>query len=220
MAARISSSVAGLSAPRPRARFSATDIENSVGSSNAVATAVRRAGSDSSRMSRPSSRIAPSVTSYSRENNAARTDFPEPVAPTRANVCPGSTVTDTWRSAQSSGAASGNRKPTSRNSRCPPRGTVVTGPSVISTGASKISATRSAAVMDSCIIDSRKPSDAMGHTSDSIMVMNATSVPMVTRSWPTAYAPNPSTRMSVRFGMTSSSVQNRADTATLPTSAS
>ena len=36
----------------PSRRFSATDIENSVGSSNAVATACRSAGNDSSRMSR------------------------------------------------------------------------------------------------------------------------------------------------------------------------
>ncbi len=45
---------------------------------------------------------------------------------------------------------------------------------------------RLAAVIDSCVIDSRKPSDAIGHTSDSIIVMNATSVPMVTRPWPAA----------------------------------
>ena len=43
--------------------FSATDIENSVGSSNAVATTWRRVSSGRSRMSRPSMRIAPSVTS-------------------------------------------------------------------------------------------------------------------------------------------------------------
>ena len=51
---------------------------------------------------------------------------------------------------------------------------------MISPGASKISAIRLAAVNDSWVIDSRKPSDAIGQTSDSIMVMNATSVPMVT----------------------------------------
>ena len=51
---------------------------------------------------------------------------------------------------------------------------------MISRGASKISAIRLAAVNDSWVIDSRKPSDAMGHTSDSIIVMNATSVPIVT----------------------------------------
>ena len=45
---------------------------------------------------------------------------------------------------------------------------------------------RFAAVNDSCIIDSRKPSDAMGQTSDSIIVMKATSVPMVTKPWPAA----------------------------------
>jgi len=37
-----------------------------------------------------------------------------------------------------------------------------------------------AAVNDSCVIDNRKPSDAIGHTSESIIVMNATSVPIVT----------------------------------------
>ncbi len=67
-----------------------------------------------------------------------------------------------------------------------------------------------AAVIDSCVIDSRNPSEAIGHTSDSIMVMNATRVPMVTRPWPAAYAPKPSTMISVMFGMTSSSVQNLA----------
>ena len=73
---------------------------------------------------------------------------------------------------------------------------------------------RLAAVNDSCVIDSRKPSDAIGHTSDSIIVMNATSVPSVTRPWPAAYAPKPSTTIRVRFGMISSSVQNFADTDT------
>ena len=77
-------------------------------------------------------------------------------------------------------AASGKRKPTSTSSSRPPRGASFDGPSVISRGASKISAIRLAAVNDSCVIDSRKPSDAMGHTSDSIIVMNATSVPIVT----------------------------------------
>lgn len=61
----------------------------------------------------------------------------------------------------------------------PPCAAAVCGPSVISRGASKISATRLAAVMDSWVMDSRKPSEAIGHTSDSIMVMNATSVPML-----------------------------------------
>jgi hypothetical protein len=158
--------------------FSATDIENSVGSSNAVATAWRSASRLSSRMSRPSMRISPSVTSYSRDSSAASTDLPEPVDPTSASVSPGSTVTLTWRNAQAS--ESGKRKPTSTSSSRPPRGASFDGPSVISLGASKISAIRVAAVNDSCVIDNKKPSDAIGHTSDSIIVMNATSVPMVT----------------------------------------
>ncbi len=141
--------------------------------------------------------------------------MPEPVEPTSASVSPGSTVALTCRSAQSS--ESGKRKPTSTSSSRPPRGASLDGPSVISRGASKISAIRLAAVNDSCVIDNKKPSDAMGHTSDSIIVMNATSVPMVTWPWPAAYAPKPSTTMSVRLGMTSSRVQNLADTDTLST---
>jgi hypothetical protein len=43
------------------------------------------------------------------------------------------------------------------------------------------------------------------------MVMKATSVPIVTEPWPAAEAPRPSTMISVRFGMTSSSVQNFAE---------
>ena len=57
------SSLVGRVRAGPARRFSATDIENSVGSSKAVATAVRSASSDRSRMSVPSMRIAPSVTS-------------------------------------------------------------------------------------------------------------------------------------------------------------
>ncbi len=85
----------------------------------------------------------------------------------------------------------------------------------MSIGASNISAIRLAAVNDSCVMDSRKPNEAMGHTSDSIIVMKATRVPIVTWPWPAAYAPKPSTTISVRLGMTSSNVQNFADTVTL-----
>src|SRR5689334_16609122 len=137
-------------------------------------------------MSWPSMRIEPSVTSYNRDNSEASTDLPDPVEPTSASVSPGSTVALTWRKAQlsdSDGATpseSGNLNPTSTSSSLPPAGGSATGPSVISRGASKISAIRLAAVNDSCVMDSRKPSDAIGHTSDSIIVMNATSVPIVT----------------------------------------
>ena len=86
----------------------------------------------------------------------------------------------------------------------------------MSRGASKISAMRLAAVNDSWVIDSRKPSEAIGHTSDSIIVMKATSVPSVTEPLPAAYAPKPSTTISVRLGMISNSVQNFADTDTRP----
>ena len=86
---------------------------------------------------------------------------------------------------------------------------------MISIGASKISAIRLAAVIASCVIEIRKPSDAIGQTSDNIMVMNATSVPRVTRPRPAARAPNPSTMISEMLGMISSRVQNFADTETL-----
>ena len=117
----------------------------------------------------------------------ASTDLPEPVAPTSARVCPGSTVKLTWRKTR---PPSGKPKPTSSNSTRPPPGgpprASPISPSVISTGASKISAIRSAAVIASWVIAHRKPSEAIGHTSDSIMVMNATSVPMLTRPRPAA----------------------------------
>ena len=81
--------------------------------------------------------------------------------------------------------------------------------------ASNISAIRLAAVIASWVIEIRKPSDAIGHTSDSIMVMNATSVPRVTRPRPAASAPSPSTTIRLMLGMISSSVQNFAETETL-----
>ncbi len=97
---------------------------------------------------------------------------------------PGSTARFTCRKAQSE--LSANRKPTSTSSSRPRAGVAPSGPSVISRGASKISVTRLAAVIASCVIDNRKPSEAIGHTSDSIMVMKATRVPMVTSPWPAA----------------------------------
>ena len=80
----------------------------------------------------------------------------------------------------------------------------------MSFSASKISAIRSAAVIDSWAMASRNPSAATGQTSDSIKVMNATRVPSVSRPWPAATAPKPSTTIRVTLGMTSRKVQNRA----------
>ena len=48
-----------------------------------------------SRMSTPSSRIAPPVTSYSRVVSAVSVDLPEPVRPTSAMVSPGSSSRST-----------------------------------------------------------------------------------------------------------------------------
>ena len=74
--------------------------------------------------------------------------------------------------------------------------------------ASKISAIRSAAVIASCVIESRKPSEVTGQTSDIIRVVKATSVPSVTCSWATASAPRVSTMMRVTLGMTPRNVKN------------
>jgi hypothetical protein len=63
--------------------------------------------------------------------------------------CRGSTVSVTCRSSHLSPCASGTRKPTSRSSRRPPRARCGAGPSLISQGASKISAIRLAAVIAS-----------------------------------------------------------------------
>ena len=93
-------------------------------------------------------------------------------------------MTSTCRSAQSS--LVGEAEPDVDEFQPATARRLASGPSVISRGASKISATRLAAVIDSCVIDSRKPSEAIGHTSDSIIVMNATSVPMVTSPLPAA----------------------------------
>ena len=74
--------------------------------------------------------------------------------------------------------------------------------------ASKISAIRSAAVIASCVIESRNPSEVTGQTSDIIRVVKATSVPSVTCSWATASAPRVSTMIRVTLGMTPRNVKN------------
>ena len=64
-------------------------------------------------------------------------------------------------------------------------------PSVMSFSASKISQIRSAAVIASWVMASRKPRAATGHTSDNIKVMKATRVPRVIWPCPAATAPDP-----------------------------
>ena len=103
-------------------RFSRAHIENSVGSSNAVATIVRRLASSRSRTSTPSMVTRPAVTSYSRGTSAVSVVLPEPVAPTTATVSPGATSRFTSRSTGSPGW-SGKWKPTPSSRRCP-RGSV------------------------------------------------------------------------------------------------
>ena len=133
--------------------------------------------------------------------------MPEPVAPTRATVSPGARCRLT--SCRTSASASGKRNDTCSEALSSPRTSASSQvPSTMSFSASKISAIRSAAVIASCAIDSRKPSAATGQTSDIIRVMKATSVPSVTCPWPAASAPKPSTMIKVTLGMTPRKVQN------------
>ena len=81
---------AWLASAAPKLTFSLTLAENKVGSSNAQPTRVRSSGSVSSRMSVPSSRMAPPVTSASRGISWSSVVLPAPVAPTSASVSPGS----------------------------------------------------------------------------------------------------------------------------------
>ena len=175
------STSASVASGRPSVRFSRTDIENSVGSSNAVATALRSEGSVRSRMSTPSSRMRPSVTSYRRGTSAVSSDLPDPVAPTSATVSPGCRSRSTPRSVHSSGRASGKRNPTFSRRRWPRGAASSRSPSSMVRSSSKTCTMRSAAVIDSWVIDSRKPSEEIGQTSESIIVMKATRVPSVTR---------------------------------------
>ena len=80
---------------------------------------------------------------------------------------------------------------------------------------SKISRIRAAAVIASCAIARITPSDATGHTSESISVMKATSSPGVSWPRPTPIAPSRSTTATARLGITSRKVQNFADSRTL-----
>ncbi len=85
-AARTSSSVAS---GRPKRMLSAIERLNRLGTCGTIATASRKAASGHSRTSSPSSRICPSVTSYSRGSRLTRVDLPEPVVPTTASASPG-----------------------------------------------------------------------------------------------------------------------------------
>ena len=88
-------------------------------------------------------------------------------------------------------------------------------PSTMSGSVSKISRMRAAAVIASCAIARITPSEATGHTSESIRVMKATSSPGVSAPRPTPMAPSSSTTTTARLGITSRKVQNRADSRTL-----
>ena len=87
-------------------------------------------------------------------------------------------------------------------------------PPVIADLVSKISLTRSAAVIASWAIARITPRAAMGQTRDSISVMKATSVPSVTSPSPTACAPSSRTMTRLTLGMISRNVQNFDDSRT------
>ena len=97
-AARASSIAAWLASTAPKLTFSLTLAENRVGSSNAQPTRVRSSGRVSSRMSVPSSRMDPAVTSASRGISCRSVVLPDPVAPTSASVSPGSSSSRMSRS--------------------------------------------------------------------------------------------------------------------------
>ena len=106
------------------------------------------------------------------------TVLPDPVAPTSASVSPGAisrldVVQHVGVRVREAEADAGEPQP-------PLNRAELAAPSVISFSASKISAIRSAAVIASCAMASRKPSAATGQTSDNIKVMKATRVPRVT----------------------------------------
>ena len=83
----------------PSSTLSRTDAENSVASSNAIATCVRSSLRVSARTSTPSIARRPPVTSKSRGTSAAIVVFPEPVRPTSAMVSPGWTAPGRRRTA-------------------------------------------------------------------------------------------------------------------------
>ena len=139
--------------------------------------------------------------------------LPEPVAPTRAIVSPGARSRLTSRSTSSSGRP-GRR---SRRARSAGGLRVLDGwpPETIAGSVSKISRIRAAEVIASWAIARMTPSDATGHTSDSIRVMKATSSPGVRSPRPTPIEPSSSTTTTAKLGITSRKVQNFADSRTL-----
>ena len=69
--------------------------ENRKGSCGTKPMAPRNRSSGISRTSTPSMNTVPAGGSCSRGSNEISVDFPDPVAPTNATVCPGSMRSDT-----------------------------------------------------------------------------------------------------------------------------
>ena len=185
---------------RPRVRFSRALIENSVGSSNAVATSWRRWARSRSRTSTPSIVTAPAghveQPRHQRGqaglagpggaddgDRLARADVEVDVAQHRLVERAGEARSRRARSAGGRGAAS-----------------IVRVPLTMSDSVSKISRIRAAEVIASCAIARMMPSDETGHTSESISVMNATSSPGVSAPRPTPIAPNSRTTTTAQVG--------------------
>ncbi len=170
----------------PIRTFSPADAENSVGSSNAMATSVRSSCLGIAVMSRPSSVIRPSVASCSRGTSAVSVVLPLPVAPTRAIVSPGRMCRSMRsRTGGESAGASGYRNRTPSNSTPSGGSGTPTAPSArpaassapLSSSSAITSKYRAVAVAASWLIASRKPMESTGQRSASAVDRKATSVP-------------------------------------------
>ena len=118
-AATISSSLASR---RPYRMFSRTVPPNSVASCATSPIWPRRLSTVTSRMSMPSTRIVPAVTSHRRGISPTSVVLPEPDGPTRARVSPAGTVSDTSRTTgrpgrYSNDTASSSIRPATRPQR-------------------------------------------------------------------------------------------------------
>ena len=150
---------------RPITRFSCTEAEKRIGSSNANPMCDRSERSRISRTSIPSSRTLPSVTSYRRGTRYESDVLPLPVRPTSPTVSPGSTTR--LRSRRIHASDFGYLNPTPRNSRRPRLCSSgrARGWSAISGCESSTSLSRCDAVWHSSLIDSTHPMASIGQIS-------------------------------------------------------
>ena len=211
---RAASTSSSAASERPRVTFSRALIENSVGSSNAVATRLRRA---------TSVEVAHVDTV---DGDAAAGDVEQPRHERGQGGLAGTGGADEGQrlarrhvevdvTQHRLVGGVGEGEVDVLEAQVATRDLTCRSPATMSGSVSKISRTRAAAVMASCAMARMTPSDETGHTSESRRVMNATSSPGVRAPRPTPMAPSRSTTTTARLGMTSRKVQNRADSRTL-----